>query len=107
MTLKIHDTLTREKRDFVPADPKRVTMYVCGPTVYNYAHIGNLRTYLFEDGLVRTLKLNGYRVNHVMNITDVGHLHFDPFAHIGSWLALARLTTRPAGNRRAPGPDGR
>ena len=49
-------------------------MYACGPTVYDYAHIGNLRTYLFEDILKRTLLLNGYDVEHVVNITDVGHL---------------------------------
>ena len=52
-------------------------MYCCGPTVYNYAHIGNLRTYIFEDLLVNTLKLAGYKVKHVMNVTDVGHLTSD------------------------------
>ena len=58
-------------------NPPLVTMYCCGPTVYNYAHIGNLRTYIFEDLLVNTLKLAGYKVKHVMNVTDVGHLTSD------------------------------
>ncbi|MEO7253964.1 MAG: cysteine--tRNA ligase, partial [Casimicrobium sp.] len=77
MSLELYDTWTRSQREFTPLKPGEVGLYTCGPTVYNYAHIGNLRTYLFEDGLVRTLKLNGYRVNHVMNITDVGHLVSD------------------------------
>ena len=77
MPLELYDTWTRSQREFTPLNPGEVGLYTCGPTVYNYAHIGNLRTYLFEDGLVRTLKLNGYRVNHVMNITDVGHLVSD------------------------------
>ena len=77
MALELYDTWTRSQREFTPLTPGEVGLYTCGPTVYNYAHIGNLRTYLFEDGLVRTLKLNGYRVNHVMNITDVGHLVSD------------------------------
>jgi len=77
MSIELYDTWTRSQREFTPLTPGEVGLYTCGPTVYNYAHIGNLRTYLFEDGLVRTLKLNGYRVNHVMNITDVGHLVSD------------------------------
>jgi cysteinyl-tRNA synthetase len=64
-------------RDFEPLDPAEVRVYACGPTVYNYAHIGNLRTYLFEDVLRRALEFNGYTVRHVMNITDVGHLVSD------------------------------
>ena len=77
MSLHLYDTWTRSQREFTALKPGEVGLYACGPTVYNYAHIGNLRTYLFEDGLVRVLKLNGYRVNHVMNITDVGHLVSD------------------------------
>ncbi|TFG68103.1 MAG: cysteine--tRNA ligase [Anaerolineales bacterium] len=77
MTLQLYDTYTRSIRDFVPLDPPKVGLYTCGPTVYNYAHIGNLRTYIFEDILRRVLSLNGYVVNHVMNITDVGHLVSD------------------------------
>ncbi|MCX7806942.1 MAG: cysteine--tRNA ligase, partial [Planctomycetota bacterium] len=77
MALILYDTWTRSLRPFTPLKPGEVGLYTCGPTVYNYAHIGNLRTYLFEDGLKRVLKLNGYRVKHVMNITDVGHLVSD------------------------------
>ena len=72
--MKIYNTLTREKEEFKPIDEKEVRMYSCGPTVYNYAHIGNLRAYLFMDSLRRTLKYNGYNLKHVMNITDVGHM---------------------------------
>jgi cysteinyl-tRNA synthetase len=77
MTLYVYNTLTRQKEEFVPIRPGEVGLYTCGPTVYNFAHIGNLRTYLFEDVLKRVLAYNGYRVTHVMNITDVGHLTGD------------------------------
>ncbi len=77
MSLHLYDTWTRSLREFTPLKPGAVGLYTCGPTVYNYAHIGNLRTYLFEDGLTRVLRMNGYIVNHVMNITDVGHLVSD------------------------------
>jgi cysteinyl-tRNA synthetase len=77
MELKLFDTYTRELRAFTPLKPPEVGMYTCGPTVYDYAHIGNLRTYIFEDVLRRVLEYNGYRVRHVMNITDVGHLTSD------------------------------
>jgi len=75
--LKLFNTLGRRKQEFVPIEPGRVRLYTCGPTVYAYAHIGNLRTYLFEDVLKRTLLYLGYEVKHVMNITDVGHLTSD------------------------------
>jgi cysteinyl-tRNA synthetase len=73
---KIHlfNSLGRNLQEFVPIEENQVKMYCCGPTVYAHAHIGNLRTYLFEDSLKRMFKYNGYKVNHVMNITDVGHL---------------------------------
>ena len=78
MTLSLYDTYAREQREFVPIkDDGSVGLYCCGPTVYNYAHIGNLRTYIFEDILRRVLELNNYRVDHVVNITDVGHLVSD------------------------------
>lgn len=77
MDIKLYNTLSRNVEKFIPIEEKKVKMYTCGPTVYNYAHIGNLRTYIFEDVLKRTLKYNGYEVNHVMNITDVGHLQSD------------------------------
>lgn len=75
--MKIYNTLTRQKEEFVPLEPGKVKMYSCGPTVYNYAHIGNLRTYIFMDILRKTLKYNGYELQSVMNITDVGHLVSD------------------------------
>ncbi|MFA5827611.1 MAG: cysteine--tRNA ligase [Candidatus Paceibacterota bacterium] len=77
MSFKIFNTLSREKEVFEPINPKKVGLYTCGPTVYNYAHIGNLRTYIFEDVLKRVLNYNNYQVKHVMNITDVGHLTGD------------------------------
>ena len=77
MNLRLYDTYTRSVRDFAPLNPGEVGLYTCGPTVYDYAHIGNLRTYIFEDILKRVLSLNGYQVKHVMNITDVGHLTSD------------------------------
>ncbi|MFA5106863.1 MAG: cysteine--tRNA ligase [Patescibacteria group bacterium] len=75
--LTLFNTLTRKKEAFTPLAKKRVGLYTCGLTVYNYAHIGNLRTYLFEDVLKRVLLFDGYSVRHVMNITDVGHLTSD------------------------------
>jgi cysteinyl-tRNA synthetase len=77
MALRIFNARTRRVEAFLPIDPSRVQMYCCGPTVYDYAHIGNLRTYVFEDILRRTLELFGYTVKHVTNITDVGHLQSD------------------------------
>ena len=77
MSLQLYDTWTRSVREFTSLKPGEVGLYTCGPTVYDYQHIGNYRTFMFEDGLKRVLKLNGYRVNHVMNITDVGHLVSD------------------------------
>ncbi|UCG24277.1 MAG: cysteine--tRNA ligase [Chloroflexota bacterium] len=77
MTLQLYDTYTRQVRDFEPLDPAKVGLYACGLTVYDYAHIGNLRTYIFEDILRRVLEFNGYEVEHVQNITDVGHLTSD------------------------------
>jgi cysteinyl-tRNA synthetase len=75
--LELYNTLTRTKEIFSPLKEKSAGLYTCGPTVYNFAHIGNLRTYIFEDILKRVLRYNGYRVRHVMNITDVGHLTGD------------------------------
>lgn len=75
--IKLYNTLTRKKERFKPIKKKNVGLYTCGPTVYWYAHIGNLRTYIFEDILKKTLKYNKYKVKHVMNITDVGHLTSD------------------------------
>lgn len=81
MMIKLYNTLSRRKETFKPIHRGRVGLYTCGPTVYNYAHIGNLRTYIFEDVLRRTLEFSGsyagYKVKHVMNITDVGHMISD------------------------------
>ncbi len=71
MAIKLYNTLTRKKQVFKPLHDKQVGLYTCGPTVYNYAHIGNLRAYIFEDILRRTLEYDGYKVKHIMNITDV------------------------------------
>ena len=77
MSIKFYNTLTRTKDEFKPINDKEIRMYSCGPTVYYFAHIGNLRAYLFMDNLRRVLKYNGYNLKHVMNITDVGHLVSD------------------------------
>ncbi len=71
MTLSLYNTMTRSVEPFTPLDPPRVSLYTCGPTVYNYAHIGNFRTFLFEDVLRRWLEARGHDVFHVMNLTDV------------------------------------
>lgn len=73
MALFLYNTLSRTKEEFKPIGSP-IGLYTCGPTVYHYAHLGNLRTYLFEDLLKRTLLYNNYEVKHVMNVTDVGHL---------------------------------
>ena len=77
MNIKLYDSYSRSLREFSPIKENEVRIYACGPTVYDYAHIGNLRTYIFEDILKRTLEYYGYDVTHVMNITDVGHLTSD------------------------------
>ena len=78
MALQFYNTASRKKEVFtLPEGVPAVRMYCCGPTVYHFAHIGNLRTYIFEDFLVRTLNYYGYKVNHIVNITDVGHLTSD------------------------------
>lgn len=77
MALTLYNTLSRSKEEFNPIDPANVKLYCCGPTVYNFAHIGNLRTYVFEDLLRRAIARSGFGLTHVMNITDVGHLQSD------------------------------
>ncbi len=71
MALRFYNTLTQQVEPFQPLEGNTVRMYTCGPTVYNYAHIGNLRTFTFEDILRRWLLYRGYQMDHVMNITDV------------------------------------
>lgn len=75
--MKIYNTLTRTKDEFIPIEAGKVSMYTCGPTVYHYAHIGNLRSYIMEDVLEKHFSYSGYDVKRVMNITDVGHLTSD------------------------------
>ena len=75
--MKLYNTKSRTIEEFIPHNNKEITMYTCGPTVYHFAHIGNLRSYIMEDILEKTLKFNGYNVKRCMNITDVGHLSSD------------------------------
>lgn len=75
--LNLYNTATRKKEEFKPFEPGKVSMYTCGPTVYHFAHIGNLRTYIMEDVLEKYLRYSGYDVKRIMNITDVGHLSSD------------------------------
>ena len=73
----LYNSLGQTKQEFVPHTPGKVNMYTCGPTVYHFAHIGNLRSYIMEDVLEKYLRYLGYNVKRVMNITDVGHLVSD------------------------------
>lgn len=75
--MKIYNTLTKKVEEFIPHNKEEVKMYTCGPTVYHFAHVGNLRAYIFEDILEKTLHYIGYQVKRVMNITDVGHMTSD------------------------------
>ncbi len=75
--MKLYNTLSRAIEEFKPIDPPKVGLYACGPTVYDYTHIGHLRKYINDDVLARALKANNYDVKHIMNITDVGHLSSD------------------------------
>jgi cysteinyl-tRNA synthetase len=113
MSLRLHNTLTRRVEPFVPLQPGRVSLYTCGPTIYNYAHIGNFRTFLFEDLLRRWLEASGYEVLHIMNLTDVDdrtiaaardtgvslRAHVDPFARAfeedRDWLRIRPPTEQP------------
>ncbi|QQG38425.1 MAG: cysteine--tRNA ligase [Candidatus Woesearchaeota archaeon] len=94
--MKLFNTLTRKKEDFKPLKNNKVGIYTCGPTVYSYAHIGNLRTYVFEDILKRVLMHNKYEVKHVMNITDVGHLTSDADTGEDKVLLAARKEGKSA-----------
>ncbi len=75
--MKLYNSATHKKEEFIPHEPGKVSMYTCGPTVYHFAHIGNLRSYIMEDVMEKYLRYEGYDVNRVMNITDVGHLASD------------------------------
>jgi cysteinyl-tRNA synthetase len=113
MTLQLHNTLTRRVEPFVPLVAGRASLYTCGPTIYNYAHIGNFRTFLFEDLLRRWLEASGYEVFHIMNLTDVDdrtiaaavgqgvplRQHVDPFARAfeedRDWLRIRPPHAQP------------
>ena len=88
--MELYNTLGQKKQEFVPYEPGKVRMYTCGPTVYHYAHIGNLRTYIMEDVLEKYLRFSGYDVKRVMNITDVGHLSSDADTGEDKMLAGAK-----------------
>lgn len=92
--MKLYNTLTRQKEEFMPIEEGKASIYSCGPTVYQYAHIGNLRTYIFMDILRRALKYNGFELKHVMNITDVGHLVADADEGEDKMMKTARETKK-------------
>ena len=75
--MKLYNSATHKKEEFIPHEAGKVEMYTCGPTVYHFAHIGNLRSYIMEDVMEKFLRYEGNEVNRVMNITDVGHLASD------------------------------
>ncbi|TMD77764.1 MAG: hypothetical protein E6I77_06925, partial [Chloroflexi bacterium] len=77
--IRLYNTMTRRKEELRPLEAGRVSIYSCGPTVYRFAHIGNLRTYMFADVLTRSLEYLGHDTHQVMNITDVGYLTDDSF----------------------------
>jgi len=100
--LTLYDNYARSLRTFEPLHAEaQVGLYTCGPTVYDYQHIGNFRTFLFEDVLKRTLVFNGHRVRHVMNITDVGHLTSDADTGEDKMDKAARRTGRSAWSSRS------
>lgn len=92
--MKIYNTLTRQKEEFKPLVDNEVRIYSCGPTVYNYAHIGNLKTYVFSDLLRKVLRYNGYKLKGVMNITDVGHLVSDSDEGEDKMVKTAKATSK-------------
>ena len=89
--IRLYDTATREKRPFEPPRDDRITMYVCGPTVYSDAHLGNCRTYVSFDVIHRYFRHLGYRVRYVRNITDVGHLTDDGEDRMAKGSRVAQL----------------
>src|SRR5438105_15912921 len=87
VTLRLHNTLTGTKEDFEPLEDGHVRMYTCGPTVWNYAHVGNLRSFLFYDLVRRHLHVAGYQVTHVVNLTDIDDRILDQAMHAGTTIA--------------------
>ena len=94
--LRLFNSLTRELEDFAPVTPGKARVYTCGPTVYNYQHIGNMRAYIFADTLGRALRFKGFEVQHVVNITDVGHLTSDADAGDDKMEKAASATGKTA-----------
>ena len=86
MTVRLHNTMTGTKEDFEPLAPGQVRMYTCGPTVWNFAHVGNLRAFLFYDLVRRHLQVSGYHMNHVMNLTDIDDRILDQAMHAGTTI---------------------
>ena len=107
MPIRFYNTLSHKLDDFLPLDPPTVTMYNCGPTVYDFAHIGNFRAFLLADLIRRTLELNGYAVQQVMNITDVGHMTEDSLVDGGGQdkmaVAAQRLKEAKKSGKLPPG----
>ena len=100
MALKLHNTLTKKLDTFSPINEGTVMLYTCGPTVYDYPHVGNWAAYIYWDVLVRVLLANGYRVNRVMNITDVGHLVSDADEGEDKLRVFAFCLSRPTSASR-------
>src|SRR4030042_3424991 len=105
--LSLYDSASRGNVPFAPADPERVRIYTCGPPRYRYAHIGNLRTYLLTDLLVRTLRFLGYGTFAVQNITDMGHMHQEQLEEgEDKVVAAARAAGKSAGGSARLFPEG-
>ena len=100
--MKLYNSLTRTKDEFIPHEPGKVSMYTCGPTVYHFAHIGNLRTYIMEDVLEKYLRYTGLEVKRVMNITDVGHLASDLAGDVAAALVALHHIVRHVAHGDAP-----
>ena len=94
--MKLYNTLTRKVEEFVPNEEGKVKMYTCGPTVYHYAHIGNLKSYIGHDILDKTLRYLGYEVTRAMNITDVGHLTSDSDSGEDKMLVASKRENKSA-----------
>lgn len=109
LPLTLYNSLTRALETFQPIDPANVRVYSCGPTVYNYAHIGNLRAYVFTDTLSRVLRWKGWPLTHIINITDVGHLTSDADAGDDKMEAAAKKSGQISGRlpRITPPPSNR
>ncbi len=104
MDIRFYNTLTHQVEDFQPLAPPRVALYTCGPTVYDFATIGNFRSFLFADLLRRFLELVGYRVDQVMNLTDVGHMTEDDLADGGGEDKMAASARRLTEAKKAGKP---